>query len=59
MGEEKQSTHIEPPVKLWLLEQTNDRWITWSGTEQKLREWIEGSDVRAYEYTKTGKGING
>ena len=56
MGEEME--HIDPPKKLWLFEQTNNAWMSWSGTEEDLREFIKGTGIKAYEYALTGEMID-
>lgn len=57
-GGESNVAHIEPPEKLWLFEQADDKWMTWSGTEEDLNEFIEGTGIKAYEYTLTSKSIS-
>ena len=59
MSEKKQTKHIEPQKNLWLFEQANDQWMTWTGTEQELNEWIPGTGIKAYEYSLTGKETSG
>jgi len=49
--------HIDPPKKLWLFEQADDAWMSWSGTEEDLREFIKGTGIKAYEYELTGNSI--
>lgn len=54
MKEIKEPSHIPAPKKIWLIEQADDKWISWSGTEQELRDFIGGDGIPAYEYVLTG-----
>lgn len=58
MGQEKHELHPDPPEKIWLFEQADGRWMSWSGGEQALREFLDGTDIFAYEFALTGRAIN-
>jgi hypothetical protein len=47
-----------PPDTLWLFEQSDDRWMSWSGTEEDLRDFLDGEGIRAYEYKLAEGTIN-
>ena len=57
MSQKEIANHIAPPETIWLFEQADDRWMSWSGTEDDLKEFIEGSGIKAYEYTLSGKSL--